>query len=500
MSLVRRSGILLHPSSLPGRYGIGEFGPAATEWLEFLAGAEQSVWQMLPLNPVDSDGCPYQSYATLAGNTLFISVDRLLDAGLLDRADLADVPDLSGGDVDYPAAAAVKDRLLARAFANFTPTADSERFIREQSWWLDDFAHYMALRRRYGWAWTEWPAPLARREPDALARSARELAREIDYHRFTQYLFGSHYAAVREQARELGIEILGDVAMFVGTHSSDVWARPNLFQLDAAGRPTVVAGFPPDEFSRDGQVWGNALYRWDAMAAEDYRWWIDRVRRMADLFDIVRLDHFRGFHRYWAVPVPGDATQGHWQDGPGADLFTAIRKELADVDMIAEDLGPPSEDVQRMRIDAGIPGMRLLQFAFSGDENQHLPHHYPADCVAYTGTHDNDTTVGWWDTATADERDRVELYLGGVGDGICWSAARAIFGSVAYLAVLPMQDVLQLGSQARLNTPGRAAGNWQWRLDPRSLTPGAEFRLRRLTEVYGRDRMATQRRARGFTG
>ncbi|MBV1850540.1 4-alpha-glucanotransferase [Catellatospora tritici] len=499
MSLIRRSGLLLHPTSLPGRYGIGEFGPAAVDWLEFLAGAEQSVWQMLPLNPVNRVGCPYQSYAALAGNPLLISVDRLLDAGLLSRADLADIPDLSDGPVDYAAAAAVKDRLLTRAFANFTPTAESDRFATEQSWWLDDYAHFMALRRRHGKAWTEWPAALAVRVPDALARSTHELARELDFFRFEQYLFATHYAQVRDRARELGIEILGDLAMYVSPKSVDVWARPDLFQVDAAGRPTALAGFPPDAYSRESQVWGNALYRWDALAAEDYRWWVDRFRRMQDLCDSVRLDHFHGFHRYWAVPVSRDAARGRWEDGPGTDLFTAVRKELPDLDMIAEDVGPMSAEVQRMRIDAGIPGMRLLQFAFSGDENQYLPHRYPVDCVAYTGTHDNDTTAGWWDTATVDHRERAERYLGGVPDGICWSAARAVFASVAYLAVLPVQDVLQLGSDARMNTPGRTEGNWQWRLDPRSLTPGVEFRLRRLTELYGRDRTAAQRYAPEFT-
>lgn len=499
MSPARRSGVLLHPSCLPGRYGVGEFGPEAVEFIEFLAAAEQTVWQLLPLNPVDADGCPYQSYATLAGNPLFISVDRLLDMGLLSRTDLADVPELPAGVADYPAATAIKERLLARAFANFSPTPDSERFVREQSWWLDDYAHYMALRRRFGWEWTRWPEPLARREPDALARSAEESAGRIAYHRFEQYVFGAHYAAVRRQAHARGVEILGDVAMYVGLHSADVWANPQLFQLDADGTPTAVAGFPPDEFSQDGQVWGNALYRWDTMAAEDYRWWIDRIRRMQDLFDIVRLDHFRGFLDYWAVPVPGNATQGHWEKGPGVDLFRAVRKELADVRLVAEDLGPASAAVQQLRVDAGAAGMRLLQFGFSGDENQHLPHHYPVDCVAYTGTHDNDTTAGWWETATAEERERVESYLGGLPDGICWSAARAVFGSVARLAVLPLQDVLQLGSSARMNTPGRADGNWQWRYEPRALTPGVEFRLRRLTETYGRDRLAERRRARGFT-
>ncbi|MDI1460735.1 4-alpha-glucanotransferase [Catellatospora sp. KI3] len=490
MSVVRRSGVLLHPTSLPGRFGVGEFGPAADEWLDFLAAAEQSVWQMLPLNPVNRVGCPYQSYAALAGSPLLISVDRLRDAGLLSRADLAGVPDLSAGPVDFAAATAVKDQLLARAFANFTPTADSDRFAREHGWWLDDYAHYMALRRRHGRTWTDWPVPLALRFPDALARSADDLARELDFFRFEQYLFATHFAQVRARAGKLGIEIVGDLPMYVSPKSADVWARPDLFQVDAAGRPTALAGFPPDAYSRESQVWGNALYRWDALAAEDYRWWVDRFRRMQDLCDTVRLDHFHGFHRYWAVPASRDAARGRWEDGPGADLFTAVRKELPDLDLIAEDVGPQSAGMQRIRAEAGIPGMRLLQFAFSGEENQYLPHRYPVDCVAYTGTHDNDTMAGWWHSATVDQRERAERYLGGVADGICWPAARAVFASVAYLAVLPVQDVLQLGSEARMNTPGRTEGNWQWRLEPRSLTPGVEFRLRRLTELYGRDRAA----------
>ncbi|MFG1780374.1 4-alpha-glucanotransferase [Micromonospora sp. NPDC049048] len=500
MPVDRRSGILLHPSSLPGRFGVGEFGPAAIEWLDFLAAAEQSVWQMLPLNPVGADGCPYQTCSTLAGSPLYVSVERLRDEGLLTAADLAAVPALPPDTADYPAASAVKANLLARAYAVFTPTAASEAFAREQAWWLDDYARYMTLRERHGGPWTSWPAPLARRDPDALARLDDAERGRLDYYRFEQYLFASHFAAVRDHAHRLGIGLIGDVAMFTGTDSCETWAAPELFQLDAAGHPTAVAGFPPDEFSADGQVWGNALYRWELMAEDHYAWWVDRIRRMTQLYDMIRLDHFRGFLRYWAVPVGRPASAGQWRDGPGPSLFQAVRKELGEVAMLAEDLGPASAQVQQLRIDAGIPGMRLLQFAFAGDENQHLPHHYPTDCVAYTGTHDNDTTLGWWEESSADQRLRVGRYLGDVSDGICWSMARAVFASVARLAVLPLQDVLELGASARMNVPGQAEGSWRWRFRMEALTPGLEFRLRRLTETYGRDRRASRRRARGFTG
>ncbi len=500
MAPTRRCGILMHPSSMPGRYGTGEFGPQAIEWLEFLSAAEQTVWQMLPLNPVGADGCPYQSYSTFAGSPLYISVDRLVDDGLLSATDLAGVPELPPDTVDYAAADAIKRRLLAKAYANFTPTPDCARFLAEQSWWLDDYALYMTLRSRYGGDWTRWPAPLAARDPDALAHLAEDARQDIDYFRFEQFTFATHYAATRAEAQALGIEIIGDVAMFVAVDSAELWSGRHHFQLDAGGRPTTVAGFPPDEFSTEGQVWGNALYRWDALAADDYGWWVARLRRMAEQFDMLRLDHFRGFVRYWAVPVHGKATEGEWQDGPGPDLFRAVRKALGEIALLAEDLGPASAEVQALRADAGIPGMRLLQFAFAGDENQHLPHHYGIDCVAYTGTHDNDTTLGWWEQASAEERSRIERYLGGLTDGICGAMARAVYASVAALAVLPLQDVLQLGSHARLNTPGRRDGNWRWRYDPRALTPGLEFRLRRLAETYGRDRRAPTRRARGFTG
>ncbi|MEW2383587.1 4-alpha-glucanotransferase [Micromonospora sp. NPDC047707] len=498
--LTRRSGILLHPSSLPGRYGVGELGPAAEEWLEFLAAAEQSVWQLLPLNPVGAEGCPYQSPATLAGSPLYVSVDRLCDDGLLDAADLAAEPELPGERVDYPGALAVKRRLLARAHAAFTPTADYRAFCRDQAGWLDDYARFMVLRDRHGGPWTRWPGPLARRDPAALARLDESAADDLDRYRFEQYLFARHFGAVRARAAALGVELIGDIAMFPGVDSVETWSRPDLFDLDADGRPVAVAGFPPDEFSHEGQVWGNALYRWDRMAADDFAWWVARVRRMTEWYDMVRLDHFRGFLRYWAVPVPGRAGDGSWRDGPGLALFQRLRKDLGEVTLLAEDLGPASAEVQHLRVDAGIPGMRLVQFAFGGDENQHLPHHHPVDCVAYPGTHDNDTTLGWWAERSADERSRVERYLGGIADGICWSMARAVFGSVAYLAVLPVQDLLELGSEARLNVPGRADGNWTWRLPPRALSPGLEFRLRRLTETYGRDRRAASRRPSGFTG
>lgn len=493
MSTRRRSGILLHPTSLPGRYGIGEFGAEAEEFLEFLAAADQAVWQMLPLGPVGPDGCPYQSCSALAGNPLLISVDRLLDAGLLDRAQLGGRPELPADAVDYDRVGRLKSGLLAAAYRNFSSTVDSVEFERREAWWLDDYALYAALSDHYGTPWQRWPAELAHREPGALAAAAERHRDAVAYRKFEQYLFDVHFGAVRDRARTLGVEIMGDVGMFMGTDSADVWSRPELYQLDREGRPSAVAGFPPDEFSREGQVWGNALYRWSA-GSEAYDWWIARLRRALDLFDILRLDHFRGFHRYWAVPVPGLATEGWWEDGPGAGFFAAVRAALGPVQLVAEDLGPISAEVQKLRADAGITGMRVLQFAFGGDENPHLPHHHRTDCAVYTGTHDNDTTLGWWAESTAERCGHVERYLGGPVEDAAWSMIRLAFASVADTAIVPMQDVLRLGSTARMNTPGRSTGNWAWRLRENAIRPTTEFALKKLTTTYGRDPGAVRRR------
>lgn len=500
----RRSGILLHPTSLPGRYGIGEFGTEAEEFLEFLAAAEQSVWQVLPLGPAGPDGCPYQSCSALAGNPLLISVDKLVEAGLLDRGDLASVETdpatADPGRVHHGAVAQLKSGLLATAYRNFSPTPDSAEFERREAWWLDDYALYTALRRHHGTAWNRWPAGLAHRDPGELATAAHRHRDAVSYHKFEQYLFDLHFRAIRDRAQALGIELMGDVAMFMALDSADVWARPDLYQLDGAGQPNAVAGFPPDVFSRSGQVWGNVLYRWTASAREEHSWWIARLRRAHDLFDILRLDHFRGFHRYWAVPVPGQATEGWWEDGPGAGFFAAVRAALGPVRLVAEDLGPISAEVQKLRTDAGIAGMRVLQFAFAGDENPHLPHRHRDDCVVYPGTHDNDTAIGWWEGSTAEVRDQVTRYLGRAGDDISGELIRLALASVAGTAIIPMQDVLRLGPDARMNTPGRAGGNWAWRYEERALRPTMEFALKKLTTTYGRAPGAARRRPAGTTG
>jgi 4-alpha-glucanotransferase len=494
----RRAGVLLHPSSLPGRYGIGAFGPEASEFLSFLAATGQRVWQMLPLVPVGADGCPYQSCSVFAGNPLLISVDRLLDAGMVGRAEAAAaLPEPPGHRVDYGSAAKAMSGLLAAAYRTAGHSAEVDRFRDREAYWLDDYALYMALRRRHGPSWSRWPVELATREPSALRAFEAEHAAETRYFRFEQYLFAEHFGAVRAEARSLGIEIMGDLAMFVALDSAEVWAHPGLFQVDGRGTPAAVAGFPPDVFSRDGQVWGNALYAWEAHRRDGFSWWVDRLRRASDLFDIVRLDHFRGFWRYWAIPAAGRATEGHWEDGPGPALFTALRERAGGPRLVAEDLGPVTPEVQRLRTQAGIAGMRVLQFAFGGDENPHLPHHIRPDCVAYTGTHDNDTTAGWWDSGTADLRYRVQRYLGRGGDAdgadIAWELARLAHSSVAELAILPMQDVLRLGSGARMNTPGPGPGNWSWRLEPDDLRPTIEFALKTLTSAYGRDPLADER-------
>lgn len=495
MSPRRRAGVLLHPSSLPGPYGIGELGPAASEFVDFLAASDQQVWQMLPLVPVDEEGCPYQSCSSFAGDPLLISVDGLLDAGMVDRAEIAVLPRLPGHTVDHPRAAEIKSALLGAAHRDAGRSMEFDRFREREGHWLDDYALYRALSQEHGPCWARWPVELAEHRPAALHRFAAEHTRRVDYFRFEQFVFAGQLDALRARAHSAGVQIMGDIAMFVGVDSADVWAHRELFQVDDRGVARAVAGFPPDVFSRHGQVWGNALYSWDALADTGFGWWIDRLRRAHDMFDIVRLDHFRGFWRYWSVPARAAATDGHWEDGPGLDLFTAISAGLGACELVAEDLGPVTPDVQRLRRDAGIAGMRVLQFAFGGDENPHLPHHIEPDAVVYTGTHDNDTTLGWWESSTMDTRDRVSRYLGHRAEDvdICGEFARLAFATRAGLAVLPMQDVLRLGSEARMNTPGRREGNWRWRLAPSAIRPTTEFALKTLTTTYGRDPNAEQR-------
>jgi 4-alpha-glucanotransferase len=492
----RASGILLHPTSLPARFGIGDLGPAAYRFVDFLAEAGQALWQVLPLGPPGYGNSPYQSLSSLAGNPLLVSPEGLAEGGWLDRADL-EAARLPPGTVDFGAVIPLKERLLRRAAESFfaragaDARAELETFARAAAGWLGPFAQFAALKERNGGrAWTEWTD---RAEPDPA---------ETRVHVFAQFAFSRQWSALRRYAAGLGISLIGDIPIFVAHDSSDVWSSPDLFDLDAAGRPRAVAGVPPDYFSATGQLWGNPLYRWDVMAARGYDWWIDRLRGTFARVDRVRLDHFRGFEKYWEIPAGSPtAVHGRWVPGPGLDLFRALERALGPLPVIAEDLGYITPEVHALREQLGFPGMRVLQFAFGSPsaDDPFKPHTYVRNAVVYTGTHDNDTTLGWFRNLdpgaatltaaeSAAERERALRYLGTEGREIQWDFIRAALASVADTAIVPLQDVLGLGSEGRMNLPARAEGNWTWRFGEEDLRPALAGRLRELAEMYGRNK------------
>jgi 4-alpha-glucanotransferase len=508
----RRSGILLHPTSLPGPWGIGDLGPEAVAFLDFLEETRQQLWQVLPLGPTGYGDSPYQCFSAFAGNPLLVSVDLLKSDGLLADADLPPEAARPEGEVDFGEVHTRKPVWLGRAFEAFekAPPAslrdELEAFRREEVAWLPDFALFMAAKEAHdGAGWNEWESELREREPEALERARRELAVEVRRHEFFQFLFFRQWAALRKEARSRGVGFLGDLPIFVAQDSADVWAHPDLFHLAADGRPSHVAGVPPDYFSATGQLWGNPLYRWDAMARTGYRFWVERFRSALRLFDSVRLDHFRGFEAYWEVPATEvTAVNGRWVSGPGAALFEAIEKELGPLPVVAENLGVITPEVEALRERFGWPGMAILQFAFGAADpgNDFLPHNHVRRLVVYTGSHDNDTAVGWWKGGVGDttrkpaevekERRFARDYLHTEGKEMHWDLVRAALASVAETAVVPLQDVLGLGSDARMNTPARPSGNWRWRYRREDLTPAVRKRLRRLTEIYGRAVSARQ--------
>lgn len=485
MNTDRSAGVLLHPTSLPGPYGIGELGAEAVRFVGFLQEGGQGIWQMLPLGPTDPGGSPYSSPSAFAGNPLLVSTDRLAEDGLVSPP-----KPVAFGPVDYATVGKRKEGLLREAYANADLARDEgfERFREEHGGWLGDHALFLALKGRFGGRkWTGWDENLAKREPDALARARRELAEEIRYHEFVQRCFFEHYGAVRRAANEAGVEVLGDLPIFVAHDSADVWANQELFFLDEQGEPAFVAGVPPDYFSETGQLWGNPLYRWDRMEETGFAWWTARVRQALTLYDAIRLDHFRGFVAYWEVPA-GEKTarNGKWVQGPGEKLFEALRGALGDLPFIAEDLGEITPDVEALRDRLGLPGMKVLQFAFSDPENGHLPHNFPnANVAVYTGTHDNDTTVGWWSSAPKEQKRFARRYLN-KRPPTPRDFVRLAHASVAARAVVPMQDLLALGSETRMNTPGTAQGNWTWRMHEDALTPKLAEDLRELTDLYYR--------------
>lgn len=515
---VRRSGILLHPTSLPGGTGVGDLGTEAYRFVDFLVETGQTLWQVLPLGPTGYGDSPYQCFSAFAGNPLLISLESLVNMGYLNPRDIEKAPRFMTKRVEYGGVIEFKSRMLWRAFDNFMIDASSDeasefsRFKDGARDWLEPYAFFRSIKDHHsGKAWTEWDVHLRQREDRALHFWRENHSREIEGHQFFQYVFFKQWVSLASYANDRGIKIIGDIPIFVAHDSADVWSHPELFHLDREGHPTKVAGVPPDYFSETGQLWGNPIYRWDVMESTGYRWWLDRIKSALQLVDIIRLDHFRGFEAYWAVPAgEPTAAEGKWEPGPGRKLFEAIRSNLGDLPIIAEDLGFITAAVDELRDALGFPGMRILQFAFGTDPqaDSFRPYNFPRDCVVYTGTHDNDTTVGWFHGAgtgestrsasEVDEERRFLLdYLGTDGKEINWDFIRLAWASVARTAIVPLQDVLGLGSEARMNVPARESGNWAWRFRASDLTKELRSRLARLTDTYGRNPRRFERASKG---
>jgi 4-alpha-glucanotransferase len=503
----RCSGILLHVTSLPGGHGIGDLGKSAYDFVQFLSDSGQKIWQVLPLSPTGYGDSPYQCFSAFAGNPLFIDLTALREQGLLSREDLEVAPPFGDGSIDYVPVGDFKQGLLRKAAVNFLADrsrierAAYDQFCQNNADWLDDYALFMACKEVYkGAAWMHWESGIRRREAGALNEWRNRLLPETDAHKFAQFEFFRQWGKLKVHCNQRGIRVMGDVPIYVAHDSADVWAHPELFRLDENSRPIAVAGVPPDYFSATGQLWGNPLYRWDVMAAAGYRWWIDRFRASLKLFDLMRLDHFRGFEAYWEVPGSAStAAAGRWVKGPGAELFRAVQAELKELPLVAENLGVITPEVEGLRKQFGFPGMSILQFAFGNDPQgpSFRPHNYSHELVAYTGVHDNDTTVGWWtssgvgeSTRSAEdihkEREFARAYLGFEYEAIHWVFIRTVMASVAAVAIAPLQDVLGLGSEARMNLPGTITGNWKWRFQPNALTEQISTRLRTLAVLYDR--------------
>lgn len=502
MRFTRSSGILLHITSLPGEFGVGDFGPVAYRFADFLALSRQTLWQILPLTPTGYGDSPYQSFSAFAGNTKMISPERLVEEGWLAPEDLQERPGFDEDRVQFGEVFHYKEALLAKAYANFKREQraewrkDFEAFCRYAKRWLDDYALFRALMKAHnGAAWNTWQKELAQREDAALIAARKELHDEVEAQKFYQFLFFKQWLQLRSYCKEQGIKIIGDMPIFVAHNSADVWAHPELFKLDKDGSPVVVAGVPPDYFSEDGQLWGNPIYDWQAMQATNFKWWVERMRATLDMVDIVRIDHFRGFAAAWEIPAKDKtARNGKWVETPGRELFQVLKESFAELPIIAEDLGVITPEVEQLRDDFGFPGMKVLQFGLGGDAyNTHLPHHYTRNSVVYTGTHDNDTTVGWYEHRLNSEAEyaRRELdfclkYLDTDGEEIHWDFIRAALSSVSDLAIIQLQDLLGLDGGARMNLPATEEGNWNWRVRASLLTRDVSDRLREMTEIYGR--------------
>jgi 4-alpha-glucanotransferase len=507
MHWVRASGILLHPTSLPGRYGIGDLGNAAYDWIDFLASSHQTLWQVLPLGPTGYADSPYACLSAFAGNPLLISLDKLHLEGYLAATDLADVPAFPPHRVDYGRVIARKLPLLERAATKFLSCASPQQqdayqqFARQNQHWLDDYALFAAAKERHNQSiWYDWDRDIALRAPAAVENWRAQAADRISVHKVLQFFFFQQWRALKQYANDRGVRIIGDMPIFVATDSADVWANRDLFFLDERGRPTRVSGVPPDYFSETGQRWGNPIYRWAVMAERGFQWWVSRTQAALQQFDMIRIDHFRGFAAYWEIPATEPtAVNGRWVPGPGADFFQAIRDRLGDLPIIAEDLGVITPEVTDLLQQFGFPGMKILQFAFDQDalrasfdvsspgwRNPFLPHNYVPHCVAYTGTHDNETTLGWLRNATPAQKKAALDYLGCTESDFVQAMIRGVLASVANTAILPLQDILELGNKARMNHPGTVGANWTWRVLPDVLTSQLANRLAELTVLYER--------------
>lgn len=495
-NFIRYSGILVHPTSFPSPYGIGDMGPGAYEFIDFLKAAGQTLWQCLPLGPTGFGDSPYQSFSSFAGQPLIISPDKLIEINLLSEEDVADCPAWEDTAVDYGPAIEYKTALLKTAYEYFKESTNTDllkeyqSFCQKASDWLDDYALFMALKNLHnGASWLCWDEEYKFLTPASQDKAQKLCADDIGYYKFVQFIFEKQWLELKAYANESNIQIIGDIPIFVSPDSADVWAHKTLFELDSKGYPKRVAGVPPDYFSETGQLWGNPLYLWSAHKKTGYAWWIARIARQLALTDYLRIDHFRGFEAYWSVPYGEEtAINGQWVKGPGATLFKAVKKALGnDLPIFAEDLGIITKEVEQLRDSLGFPGMKVLQFGFENlEENGFLPHHFTRNCICYTGTHDNDTTRGWFEQANEKIRDKVRRYFNCDGSIVTWDFIRGAIASTAKYAVFPLQDLFGLDSTARMNTPGKAAGNWAWRYTSDMLSDGFAGQLKETCQLFGR--------------
>lgn len=493
----RYSGILCHPTSLPSPYGIGDMGQGAYDFVDFLEKAGQTLWQVLPLGPTGFGDSPYQSYSVFAGQTLIISPEKLLKQGLLKEEDLKNLPQFDSRQVKYGEVLTWKTKIFRKAFEAFEETEDKalleeyQEFLKVHQFWLDDYAFYMAMREENGFqSWLQWAPELQNPLPVVRQQWEKKLEKEIACQKFLQFEFYKQWGELKKYANEKGISIVGDMPIFVSVDSSDVWANKKLFSLDTKGHPLEVAGVPPDYFSVTGQLWGNPLYDWEEHKKQNYRWWISRIKIQLEQVDYLRIDHFRGFEAYWAVPADEEtAVNGKWRKGPGSDLFRAIQKELGEeLPIFAEDLGLITPEVEKLRDEFHFPGMKVLQFGFEAWPNDSFyPHNFTTDnCICYTGTHDNDTTKGWYDHAPEEARDRVRRYMNCDGGRVHWDFIRVAMSSIAKYAIFPLQDVFGLGSEARMNMPGVLGANWAWRFEKNDLQEWHAKELKLMTQLFNR--------------